>query len=118
MSFLFYTRVLKRLPRKRSVKTSDLVAREDLITLEKLQAEFATELAAVRGRVNNLEARTAEITANQFSTTTKLSSFTIVGMQGRTDNRADLNPRDGKKETDDPSTNINIIYYNQFLNSR
>lgn len=98
--------------------TSDLVAREDLITLEKLQAEFATELAAVRGRVNNLEARTAEITANQFSTTTKLSSFTIVGMQGRTDNRADLNPRDGKKETDDPSTNINIIYYNQFLNSR
>lgn len=93
--------------------TSDLVTREDLITLEKLQADFATELAAVRGRVNNLEARTAEITANQFSTTTKLSSFTIVGMQGRTDNRADLNPRDGKKETDDPSTNINIIYYNQ-----
>ncbi|PLZ95947.1 S-layer protein [Fischerella thermalis CCMEE 5268] len=93
--------------------TSDLVTREDLITLEKLQAEFATELAAVRGRVNNLEARTAEITANQFSTTTKLSGFTIVGMQGRTDNRADLNPRDGKKETDDPSTNINIIYYNQ-----
>lgn len=77
--------------------TSDLVTREDLITLEKLQADFATELAAVRGRVNNLEARTAEITANQFSTTTKLSSFTIVGMQGRTDNRADLNPRDGKK---------------------
>ncbi|BAU06875.1 S-layer domain-containing protein [Fischerella sp. NIES-3754] len=36
--------------------TSDLVTREDLITLEKLQAEFA----AVRGRVNNLGAPTAE----------------------------------------------------------
>ncbi|MER3492192.1 MAG: S-layer protein [Mastigocladus sp. ERB_26_2] len=93
--------------------TSDLVTREDLITLEKLQVEFATELTAIQGRVNNLEAHNAEITSNQFSTTTKLSGFTIVGIQGRTDNRADRNPRDGKKDTDDPGTNINVIYYNQ-----
>jgi hypothetical protein len=35
--------------------TNDLVSREDLIALEKLHKEFATELAAVRGRVDNLE---------------------------------------------------------------
>ncbi|MFB2769295.1 iron uptake porin [Pelatocladus sp. BLCC-F211] len=93
--------------------TGDLVKREDLITLKKLQEEFATELAAVRGRVDNLEVRTAEITANQFSPTTKLSGITIVGIQGRTDNRADINPRDGKKDTDDAGTNINIINYSQ-----
>ncbi len=52
--------------------TSDLVTKEDLTTLQRLQAEFATELATLRGRVDNLEARTAELEANQFSTTTKL----------------------------------------------
>ncbi len=93
--------------------TDDLVARADLTTLQKLQEEFAAELATLRGRVDNLEARAAEIEANQFSGTTKLSGLTIVGIQGRTQNRADVNPRDGKKDTDDDGTNINLIYYQQ-----
>lgn len=89
--------------------TSDLVTREDLATLQKLQSEFAPELATLRGRVDSLEARTGELEANQFSRTTKLSGLLIVGIQGRTSNRGDVNPRDGQKDTDDGGTNINVI---------
>lgn len=80
-----------------------------MVILQKLQSEFAPELATLRGRVDSLEARTAEIKANQFSTTTKLSGLLIVGIQGRTNNRGDVNPRDGKKDTDDAGTNIDVI---------
>ncbi len=52
--------------------TADAVRREDLATLQRLQEEFATELATLRGRVDSVEAVTAELEANQFSTTTKL----------------------------------------------
>jgi hypothetical protein len=53
--------------------TADLVTAEDLAVLQRLQEEFQAELATLRGRVDALEARTAELEANQFSTTTKLS---------------------------------------------
>ncbi|MBD2530768.1 carbohydrate porin [Nostoc flagelliforme FACHB-838] len=89
--------------------TSDLATREDLAILQKLQSEFAPELATLRGRVDNLEAKTTEIEANQFSTTTKLSGLLIVGIQGRTKNRGDVNPRDGQKDTDDAGTNTNVL---------
>ncbi|MEB3162129.1 MAG: iron uptake porin [Prochlorothrix sp.] len=52
--------------------TADLATQEDLAALQRLQEEFQTELAMLRGRVDSLEARTAELEANQFSTTTKL----------------------------------------------
>ncbi len=52
--------------------TADLVKKEDLATLQRLQEEFGAELATLRGRVDALEARTAQMEANQFSTTTKL----------------------------------------------
>lgn len=45
---------------------------DDLATLRRLQEEFAAELATLRGRVDALEADTAELRAQQFSTTTKL----------------------------------------------
>ncbi len=48
------------------------VTKENLTTLGRLQEEFATELASLRGRVDALEASSAELEANQFSTTTKL----------------------------------------------
>ncbi|MBD2597627.1 iron uptake porin [Nostoc spongiaeforme FACHB-130] len=57
--------------------TADLVTKEDLATLQKLQEEFTAELATLRGRVDALEARTSELEANQFSTTTKLSGTAI-----------------------------------------
>jgi hypothetical protein len=61
--------------------TADLVRQEDLATLRRLQEEFQAELATLRGRVDSLEARTAELEANQFSTTTKLNgdAFFVLG---------------------------------------
>lgn len=62
--------------------TADLVTREDLAALQRLQEEFAAELATLRGRVDALEARTAELEANQFSTTTKLTGEAIFALVG------------------------------------
>lgn len=69
--------------------TADLVKKEDLATLQRLQEEFAAELSTLRGRVDALEARTAELEAHQFSTTTKLvgeAIFAVSDVFG--DNRA------------------------------
>lgn len=60
--------------------TADLVTKEDLGTLQRLQEEFSAELATLRGRVDALEARTAELEANQFSTTTKLTGEAIFAV--------------------------------------
>ncbi len=61
---------------------SNQVSREDLTTLQRLQEEFAGELATLRGRVDAVEAVTAELEANQFSTTTKLAGEVVVGVAG------------------------------------
>jgi hypothetical protein len=59
---------------------ADAVTREDLLTLQRLQEEFSAELATLRGRVDTLEARTAELEANQFSTTTKLNGEVVFSI--------------------------------------
>lgn len=59
-----------------------LATKEDLASVQKLQEEFAAELATLRGRVDALEARTAELEANQFSTTTKLNGEVIFALTG------------------------------------
>jgi hypothetical protein len=51
--------------------------------LKRLQAEFAAELAVIRGRVDKLEAQVGQLEATQFSTTTKLrgeASFVLGGV--------------------------------------
>lgn len=53
--------------------------KEDLDALKALQDEFAAELATLRGRVDGLEARTATLEAQQFSTTTKLNGEVLFG---------------------------------------
>ena len=53
--------------------TSDLALKTDLETIQRLTEEFNTELAQLRGRVDAVEARTTELEANRFSTTTKLT---------------------------------------------
>ncbi|HBK97377.1 MAG TPA: porin [Microcoleaceae bacterium UBA10368] len=62
--------------------TGNLATKEDLASIQKLQEEFAAELATLRGRVDALEARTAELEANQFSTTTKLNGEVIFALTG------------------------------------
>ncbi|MEZ2279355.1 MAG: iron uptake porin [Microcoleus sp.] len=52
---------------------SNLVKKEDVEKVQKLQEQFAAELAILRGRIDVLEARTSELESNQFSTTTKLN---------------------------------------------
>ncbi len=68
--------------------TNDLVRKEDLATLQRLQEEFSAELATLRGRVDALEARTTELEANQFSTTTKLNAEAIFAVAGVVGDRA------------------------------
>ncbi|MBD2533065.1 carbohydrate porin [Nostoc flagelliforme FACHB-838] len=58
------------------------VTREDLLTLQQLQKDFAIELASLQGRVDNLEANTAKLEANQFSTTTKLTGLVVAAVTG------------------------------------
>ncbi|MEG4392998.1 iron uptake porin [Microcoleus sp. BROC3] len=60
--------------------TGTFVTKDDLAILQRLQEEFAAELATLRGRVDGLEARTAELEANQFSTTTKLAGEAIFAV--------------------------------------
>ena len=64
---------------------ADKVSKEDLATLQKLQQEFASELATLRGRVDALDAKTAKLEAQQFSTTTKLRGEAIFGLAGASD---------------------------------
>jgi Carbohydrate-selective porin, OprB family/S-layer homology domain len=59
-----------------------MATKEDLEILKKLQEEFAAELTTIRGRVDTLEAHTAQLEAQQFSTTTKLSGEVIFSVSG------------------------------------
>ncbi|MBD1861538.1 MULTISPECIES: iron uptake porin [Trichocoleus] len=72
--------------------TADLVTKEDLATLQRLQEEFSAELATLRGRVDALEARTAELEANQFSTTTKLVGEAIFAVTDEFNQSVSNNP--------------------------
>jgi hypothetical protein len=56
--------------------------KEDLLAVRRLQEEFAKELATLKGRVNNLEARTAKLEAQQFTTTTKLRGLAVINVTG------------------------------------
>lgn len=64
--------------------TANLASKEDLETLQKLQEEFSFELATLRTRIDTLEARTATLEAQQFSTTTKLKGEVIFAVAGVT----------------------------------
>ncbi|WP_448381556.1 iron uptake porin [Gloeomargarita sp.] len=65
-----------------AASVENLVTKEDMKLIQRLQEEFAAELALLRGRVDTLEARTATLEAQQFSTTTKLTGQVIFGVQG------------------------------------
>lgn len=66
--------------------TADLVKKEDLLAVQKLQEEFAAELATLRGRVTALEARTATLEKQQFSTTTKLAGEVVFALTNEFNN--------------------------------
>jgi hypothetical protein len=62
--------------------TANAVTKEDLATFQRLQETFASELASLRGRVDAVEAKAADLEAKQFSTTTKLSGEAIFALAG------------------------------------
>jgi hypothetical protein len=63
------------------VMSDRFATKEDLLAVRKLQEEFAKELATLKGRVNQLETRTAKLESQQFSTTTKLTGEAIIAFQ-------------------------------------
>ncbi len=85
---------LSRINELITTSTADLVKKEDLAKLQKLQEQFAAELVTLRGRVDAVEERTAKLEANQFSTTTKLNGEAIIagiGATGGAPNQSDPN---------------------------
>jgi Ca-activated chloride channel homolog len=69
-------RVLDRVNDLIAAGTADLVKKEDLATLQCLQASYSVELAAVRGRVDALDARLPVLEKQPLSTRTRLSGQT------------------------------------------
>jgi hypothetical protein len=65
-----------------SAGLADKVGREDLAALQRLQEQFASELSALKARVNSLEGKTVQLEAQQFSTTTKLSGLAVFNLTG------------------------------------
>ncbi|MFN6486149.1 iron uptake porin [Nostoc sp. DedQUE02] len=67
-----------------ATSTADLVSKDDLAILQKLQEQFGAELATLRGRVDALEPRIATLEKQQFSTTTKLNGEAIFSLSTAT----------------------------------
>ncbi|MGB5714806.1 MAG: iron uptake porin [Waterburya sp.] len=65
---------------ERLIASKVTVVQEDLDVLNRLAQEFEAELAILRGRVDELESRTAFLEDHQFSTTTKLGGEVIFGL--------------------------------------
>ncbi|MEI6445239.1 MAG: iron uptake porin [Nostocales cyanobacterium ELA583] len=90
--------------------TADLTTKQDLATIQKLQAEFSAELATLRGRVDAVEARTAELEANQFSTTTKLQGQVVAVVSDVLTNKQVENAAiDGKNTTLGSRARIELV---------
>ncbi|WP_026732200.1 iron uptake porin [Fischerella sp. PCC 9605] len=98
---------LQRVQELIATARNNLVTKEDLALLQKLQAEFSTELGTLRRRVDVLESKTAELEANQFSTTTKLAGeaiFAIASVFGENAADSDDNPNNN------PELDKNVIF--------
>jgi hypothetical protein len=67
--------------------TANLVKKEDLAAIQKLQEQYAAELATLRGRVDGLETKTAVLEKQQFSTTTKLNGEVLFSLAGAVSGR-------------------------------
>ncbi|GJD21153.1 major outer membrane protein [Rivularia sp. IAM M-261] len=92
-----------------SASKENLVLSEDLIILQRLQSEFAEELATLNARIDVLETRNAESSANQFSTTTKLTGQVVIAVNaGEFSGEKIIAPRGAVISQNDP--NATFIY--------
>ncbi|MFN5815799.1 MAG: iron uptake porin, partial [Pseudanabaena sp.] len=83
---------------------ADKVSKEDLATVQKLQEEYAAELATLRGRVDSLDKKVTTIESQQFSPTTKLSGLAFFNITGATASA----PVRAERRSTDPN-NINLV---------
>ncbi|MFN6518732.1 MAG: iron uptake porin [Nostoc sp. CreGUA01] len=88
---------------------ADKVSREDLAVLQRLQAEFAEELAVLQGRIDTLEARNTQLETNQFSTTTKVTGQALFAVNaGSLSGDRIISPTGAKIANDNP--NATVLY--------
>lgn len=86
-------------------KTS--ISNNDSATLQRLRQEFKTELITLESRVDELENRTNFLEANQFSTTTKLTTLVVLGATGGGfDGDNIVGVTGGEITTDDPNATL------------
>lgn len=76
------SRIGELIAAKKPAPTEDYITKEDVAALQKLQADFASELATLRDRDHTLEARAGVLEAQQFSTTAVLGGEVIFGLTG------------------------------------
>ncbi|MBD2084546.1 iron uptake porin [Coleofasciculus sp. FACHB-542] len=84
---------LNRINQLIQTSTGELASQEDLATLQRLQTEFAPELATLLTRVGNLEASVTQLEEQRFSTTTRLRGeilFAVSGVGGGEINNQDV----------------------------
>ena len=62
------------------ITSSSDVIQEDIALINRLTAEFASELATLERRIDLLANRTTRLEDNQFSTTTKLTGEVVFGL--------------------------------------
>lgn len=92
---------IARLNELNAAKNAGLIGQEDLAIIQRLQSDFATQLAVLPKRVENLAAEVADLTAQQFSPTAKLSGeviFAVSGVNG------------ARKANDDEDIDESIIF--------
>ncbi len=92
---------------ERLIASQDSVSSEDLNTIKRLSQEFEAELAALGGRVDEIESRTAALEDSQFSTTTKLAGEAIFGIASVVSGSND----DGVEATDDEIDRVPVLGY-------
>lgn len=101
--------VLRRVNELIKTRWTEQVSRDDLATLQRLQQDYAAELTSLQGRLDPLEARAAQLEANQFSTTTKLSGQTIFAVNGGGFSGDRILDPTGREVTND-QPNTTIVY--------
>ncbi|WP_206754372.1 iron uptake porin [Leptolyngbya sp. FACHB-321] len=103
---------LNRIDELLAAGTADLVKKEDLAAVQKLQEEFAAELATLRGRVDALEVRAATLEKQQFSTTTKLvgeAIFAVVDLFGDASSNSPNRDQDNYNTTVSDRIRLNLL---------
>ena len=69
-----------RLTQQLQITIKNKISQADLLTLQKLQTDFAIELSSLTHIVTNLEAKTTNVESKSFSPTTKLNGVAIMSI--------------------------------------